>query len=200
MQLPAALQADNRRTLVKLLVIAVLMFGFGYALVPLYKRVCQALGLNVLSLTERGGVVAGGDMPRNTLVDTSRAITVEFDANARGPWQFKPAVRTLQVHPGELATVVYEFQNVQNRTMTAQAIPSYAPQQAGAHFNKLECFCFTEHTLAPGEKKSWPVVFYLDPKLPRDVKTVTLSYTFFEVGGRTPPAPAQALAPTGARG
>jgi cytochrome c oxidase assembly protein subunit 11 len=94
------------------------------------------------------------------------------------------------VHPVELATVMYEFRNVQNRTMAAQAIPSYAPQQAMAHFNKLECFCFNEYTLKPGESKQWPVVFYVDSKLPRDVKTITLSYTFFEVGGKVPPEPA----------
>jgi cytochrome c oxidase assembly protein subunit 11 len=84
---------------------------------------------------------------------------------------------------------MYEFQNTQNRRMSAQAIPSYAPQQATSHFNKLECFCFNQYTLDPGEKKSWPVVFYIDSKLSKDVKTITLSYTFFEVGGRTPAAP-----------
>jgi cytochrome c oxidase assembly protein subunit 11 len=122
-------------------------------------------------------------------VDTSRTITVEFDANSRGPWDFKPAQRSVQVHPGELTTVMYEFQNIQNRRMSAQAIPSYAPQQASAHFNKLECFCFNQYTLEPGEKKSWPVVFVIDPKLSKDVRTITLSYTFFEVGGKTPAAP-----------
>jgi cytochrome c oxidase assembly protein subunit 11 len=120
----------------------------------------------------------------NTQVDTSRKVTIEFDANARGPWDFKPAVSSLQVHPGELATVMYEFRNKQPRTMAAQAIPSYAPMRASAHFNKLECFCFNEYTLAPGETKSWPVVFYVDPKLPKDVTTITLSYTFFEVAGK----------------
>jgi cytochrome c oxidase assembly protein subunit 11 len=92
-----------------------------------------------------------------------------------------------------MATVMYEFTNVQNRTIAAQAIPSYAPQQAGAHFNKLECFCFNQYTLLPGEKKSWPVVFVIDPKLSKDVKTITLSYTFFEVGGKTPAAPLVSL-------
>jgi cytochrome c oxidase assembly protein subunit 11 len=95
-----------------------------------------------------------------------------------------------------MATVIYDFQNVQNRRMAAQAIPSYAPAQAAAHFNKVECFCFKQYTLEPGEKKSWPVVFVIDPKLSRDVKTITLSYTFFEVGGKTPAAP---VADAGAR-
>ena len=180
-----ALQRDNRALLTKLAVVAALMFGFGYALVPLYKAICEALGINVLSLSERQ--VSGIGKPadgRNTQVDRSRSITVEFDANARGPFDFKPAQRSLEVHPGELVTVMYEFRNTQNRTLAAQAIPSYAPKQATAHFNKLECFCFSEYTLAPGESRQWPVVFVIDPRLPRDVTTITLSYTFFEVKGK----------------
>jgi len=182
--------ADNHRMLAKLAVVAAVMFGFGYALVPMYRQICEALGINVLTLSEdRSGNWTGGNASRNTQVDTTRTITVEFDANARGPWDFKPAQRSVQVHPGQLTTVEYEFRNVQKRTMTAQAIPSYAPMQAGPHFTKVECFCFSEWTLAPGEAKRWPVTFVVDPKLPKDVTTITLSYTFFEVGGRTPPAP-----------
>jgi len=177
------LQRDNRALLAKLAVVALLMFGFGYAMVPMYKSICEALGINVLSLSERQAVAGLAD-GRNTQVDRSRTISVEFDANARGPWEFKPAQRSLQVHPGELTTVMYEFRNVQNRTMAAQAFPSYAPKQASAHFNKLECFCFNEYTLAPGESKRWPVVFVIDPRLPKDVTTITLSYTFFEVIGK----------------
>ena len=187
------LQRANFQMVGKLVVVTSLMFAFGYALVPLYKAICEMTGLNVLALNEQ--VVAGVKpvAPVNSQVDTSRTITVEFDANARGPWEFKPASRSLQVHPGELTTVVYEFQNVQNRRMSAQAIPSYAPQQAAAHFNKVECFCFTQYTLEPGEKKSWPVAFVIDPKLSKDVKTITLSYTFFEVGGSAPAAPLASL-------
>ncbi len=182
------LKRENLKMVGKLGVITLGMFAFGYALVPLYKAICEATGINVLALTER---TVPGAQPKvlNTQVDRSRTITVEFDVNARGPWHFKPAVRTLQVHPGELTTVLYEFQNIQNRTMAAQAIPSYAPTQAASHFNKLECFCFTQYTLAPGEKKEWPVAFVIDPKLPKDVTTITLSYTFFEVGGKVPAAP-----------
>ena len=185
------LDADNRRMLGKLVVVAGVMFGFGYALVPMYRAICEALGINVLSLSEQRKQQGWGALtaPANTQVDRSRTVTVEFDANVRGPWDFKPAVRSVQVHPGELTTVMYEFRNVQNRTMAAQAIPSYAPRQAGSHFNKLECFCFNEYKLEPGEAKTWPVAFVIDPKLPRDVSTITLSYTFFEVGGRTPAAP-----------
>lgn len=177
------LAADNARMLAKLAVVAAAMFGFGYALVPIYRAVCDALGINVLSLAERNRPGAAA-APANTQVDRSRVVTVEFDANARGPWDFAPEVSSLQVHPGELTTVMYEFRNRQAHTMSAQAIPSYAPRQAEAHFNKLECFCFAEYTLAPGEAKRWPVVFVIDPRLPRDVRTITLSYTFFEVAGK----------------
>jgi cytochrome c oxidase assembly protein subunit 11 len=184
-----AMRPDHRQMVGKLLVVVVAMGAFGYALVPLYKHICEALGVNVLSLGENGGK---RERPANTQVDTSRSITVEFDANAHGPWDFKPAVASVQVHPGEMATVMYEFRNKQTRAMAAQAIPSYAPHQASPHFNKIECFCFNEYTLQAGEAKQWPVVFYIDPKLPKDVTTITLSYTFFEVGGKVPAAPKSA--------
>ncbi len=184
-----ALKRDNAQMLGKLAVIIAGMFGFGYALVPIYNAICQATGINVLAISEREGAGIQTRPVVNTQVDTSRTITVEFDVNTRGPWDFKPAVRSMEVHPGQFNTVMYQFQNIQNRTMAAQAIPSYAPQQAMAHFNKLECFCFTQYTLAAGEKKEWPVAFVIDPKLPKDVKTITLSYTFFEVGGKVPAAP-----------
>nr|WP_315234716.1 cytochrome c oxidase assembly protein [uncultured Albidiferax sp.] len=187
-------RSENIKMVGKLAVVAFGMFAFGYALVPLYKAICEMTGINILALAERqvpgvGSAGADAKLPANTQVDMSRTITVEFDANARGPWEFKPAKSSVQVHPGELTTVMYEFQNTQNRRMAAQAIPSYAPRQAQAHFNKLECFCFNQYTLDPGEKKQWPVAFVIDPKLSKDVTTITLSYTFFEVGGKTPPAP-----------
>jgi cytochrome c oxidase assembly protein subunit 11 len=187
----ALMRRDNWRMVGKLAVVVAVMFAFGYALVPIYRTICTALGINVLSLAEldvQGGTK--GSYAGNTQVDLSRSITIEFDANARGPWEFKPEKRSVVVHPGEVTTVMYEFRNVQNRTMAAQAIPSYAPMQAMPHFNKLECFCFNQYTLKPGESKRWPVVFVIDPKLSKDVKTITLSYTFFEVGGTVPPEPA----------
>ena len=183
------LRLENIRMVSKLLVVAASMFAFGYALVPIYRAICEMTGINVLAAGDRNIPGATSKAPANTQVDTSRTITVEFDANARGPWHFRPAQRSVQVHPGEMVSVMYEFQNTQNRRMAAQAIPSYAPQQAAPHFNKMECFCFSQYTLEPGEKKSWPVVFVIDPKLSRDVRTITLSYTFFEVGGKTPAAP-----------
>ena len=191
---------ENVKMVGKLATVALGMFAFGYLLVPLYQQICEATGINILSLSERqvpGGGSAGKSarLPANSQVDTSRTITVEFDSNVRSLWDFKPAVRSMQVHPGEMATVMYEFQNVQNRRMAAQAIPSYAPRQATAFFNKLECFCFSQYTLEPGEKREWPVVFYIDPRISKDVKTITLSYTFFEVDGKAQGAASTAAAP-----
>ena len=189
------LQRLNRQMLGKLAVVTAGMFGFGYALVPLYKSICELTGINVLALEEQTVQGVKARMPANTQVDLSRTITVEFDANSRGVWDFKPAQRSVQVHPGELTTVMYEFQNTQKRRMAAQAIPSYAPQQAQAHFTKVECFCFNQYTLESGEKKTWPVAFVVDSKLSKDVNTITLSYTFFEVGSGTPPAPVASVKP-----
>jgi cytochrome c oxidase assembly protein subunit 11 len=202
MSLGQRIRRANVRMVGKLAVVTCGMFAFGYALVPMYRAICEMTGINILALSELevpGGASGGKNVrvPDNTQVDMTRTIKVEFDSNVRGGlWDFKPAERTIEVHPGQLNTVMYEFQNVQNRRMAAQAIPSYAPQQAAPYFNKLECFCFNQYTLDPGEKKQWPVAFVIDPKISKDVKTITLSYTFFEVGGKTPPAPVAAVSST----
>ncbi len=188
-----SVKKQNIQMVGKLAIVTAGMFAFGYALIPLYRAICDVTGINILALGDKNIPGAQSKMPLNTQVDTSRTITVEFDANARGPWMFKPAKRSLQVHPGEMATVIYEFQNVQDRRMAAQAIPSYAPMQASPYFNKVECFCFNQYTLDPGEKKEWPVTFVIDPKLSKDVTTITLSYTFFEVGGKVPAAPTASI-------
>lgn len=168
----------NRTTLAKLVVVACVMFGFGYALVPIYRQVCEVLGINVL--TQKDGTVAA---PANTQVDLTRTVSVELDGNAQGPWRFRPTQRSIAVHPGEMATVVYEVVNTQARTVKAQAIPSYAPQSAMPYFKKVECFCFREQVLKPNEARQMPVVFFIDHQLPREVKNIVLSYTFFEIGG-----------------
>lgn len=169
----------NAQMLGKLIVVAVLMLGFGYALVPMYRKICEVTGVNVLTQKD-----AGVERPGNTQVDASRTVTVEFDANSRGPWRFRPVQSSVQVHPGELKQVLYEVVNEQSRRINAQAIPSYAPQSAARYFKKVECFCFSQQTLGPNEAKQMPVVFYIDRDLPKDVQTITLSYTFFEVGGK----------------
>lgn len=170
----------NTRMLGKLILIAVMMFGFGYALVPIYKKICEITGVNIL--TQKDGKVSGIG---NTQIDKTRLITVEFDANSQGPWRFRPKVNSLQLHPGELRQIEYEVVNKQARSMDAQAIPSYAPQQAEQYFKKVECFCFAQQTLGPHEAKQMPVIFYIDPSLPKNISTITLSYTFFEIAGQT---------------
>ena len=181
-----AATSSNRSMLRKLVIVSVLMFGFGWALVPLYRKICEITGINVVTLRD----VDAGSAARNTQVDLSRTVTVEFDANTRGAWSFRPHVSHRQVHPGELVQVTYDLANLQDRSVAGQAIPSYAPLQSAQHFRKLECFCFTQQTLAAGETRQFPVVFFIDPALPADVNTITLSYTFFEVAGAVAdPAP-----------
>ena len=169
-------KTENRRLSRRLTIVAIGMFGFAFALVPFYNQICAALGIN--SIEQAAEAV-------NTQVDTTRTVTIELDSNAHDlPWRFKPLVASLKVHPGELATVEYEIVNVREAPVTGQAVPSYGPQRAGEFFKKLECFCFTQQTLAPGETRRMPVVFVVDPKLPKDVNTIAVSYTFFEVAGR----------------
>jgi cytochrome c oxidase assembly protein subunit 11 len=167
----------NQQTLVKLLVVAVMMFGFGYAMVPFYRAICDALGLNS---------VAKADVVANTQVDAGRLLTIEFDTNLRNnlPWTFAAVEKSVRVHPGALTQVMFEVRNSSDRAVTGQAIPSFGPQLAGRYFKKLDCFCFTQQTLAPGEVRRMPVAFVIEPGLPEDVNTVTLSYTFFEVEGK----------------
>jgi len=179
-----AASAENRSILRKLLVVAVLMFGFGWALIPLYRKICEVTGINLLTNKDP----AAEARARNTQVDTSRTIVVEFDANRQGPWRFKPHVNHMTVHPGELVHVDYDLVNLEGRPMAGQAIPSYAPRQSERYFQKLECFCFKQQVLAAGETRRFPVVFFIDPDLPRDVTQITLSYTFFEVAGALPQA------------
>lgn len=172
-----ATTSDNRRLLVKLSIVASLMFGFGYALVPFYKQVCLALGLNSLE-------PVASKSTENTQVDYTRTISIELDANAHHmPWHFRPLQNHVTVHPGELTTIEYEVTNTKAEAVTGQAVPSYGPQRAGQYFSKLECFCFSKQTFAAGETRRMPVVFLIDPKIPSDVPTITLSYTFFEVAG-----------------
>lgn len=184
----------NLTTLAKLCVLVTLMFGFGFAMIPIYKKICEITGVNFLTREESGNA----EIARNTQVDTSRMITVEFDANHQGAWQFKPERRSIEVHPGELVTIDYELINGQSREMSGQAIPSYAPAVSAEHFRKIECFCFRQQTLGPNETRRFPVVFMVDPKLPANVSTITLSYTFFEVGaGMQPQMPQTRLSGAG---
>ncbi|MEJ5210789.1 MAG: cytochrome c oxidase assembly protein [Burkholderiales bacterium] len=162
---------QNRIVLRKLIVVTVAMFGFGFALVPFYKKICEVTGLS----RERIAV-------SNTQVDFARTVTIEFDSNVGTglPWRFEPQTVKLQVHPGELKQVFYRVVNTTDRTIVGQAIPAYAPARAASYFKKIECFCFSEQTLKPGEERLMPVQFVVQNDLPRDVHTITLSYTFYE--------------------
>jgi cytochrome c oxidase assembly protein subunit 11 len=171
----AARQRDNRTLLAKLGVVVIAMFGFGYALVPFYEKVCEVTGLRNIARADEVG---------NTQVDTTRDVRIEFDSNVRKlPWQFRAMTPLIDVHPGEVRQVMFEVVNTTDRPLTGQAIPSYSPQNAAQYFRKIECFCFTKQTLQPGERRQMPVVFVIEAALPKDVATITLSYTFFEVEG-----------------
>ncbi len=167
---------SNLLTLRKLLVVAVAMFGFGFALVPFYQKICEVTGINSL---------IKADEVTNTQVDRARFVTIEFDSNLRSnlPWTFRPLQTSVRIHPGELTTVMYEIRNNSDRAVAGQAIPSYGPQLAVRYFKKLECFCFTQQTLQSGEVRQLPVVFVIEKGLPDEVSTITLSYTFFEIEG-----------------
>lgn len=168
-------KGSNKRTGLKLVSVSVVMLAFGYALVPLYPVVCTALGINLTGVT---------DKPGNSQVDASRTITIEFDANTHNmPWEFRPLRKSVTVHPGELAQTEFEVVNTLPNKVTGQAIPSYGPNRATEYFKKIDCFCFTTQTMAANERRKMPVVFVVDPALPKDISTITLSYTFFKVEG-----------------
>ena len=163
---------QNRRLLGKLLVIVVGMAGFSYAMVPMYRQICEALGIS------QTRVVAA----TNTQVDSSREVVVELLASSAGvPWRFESIDRSVKLHPGALATVLYRVENVLDRPVTANAVMNTAPARAAQWIEKQECFCFSSQTLLPGEVREMPVVFRVSPRAPKDLETVTLSYTFFEV-------------------
>jgi cytochrome c oxidase assembly protein subunit 11 len=171
----ASVRRSNRVLMTKLGVVVVAMFGFGYLLVPFYEKICQVTGLRDI---DRADAVV------NTQVDKSRTIKIEFDTNLRNlPWDFRALQLAENVHPGEVTQAMFQVVNLTDRPITGQAIPSYGPQQAALYFKKLDCFCFAKQTLQPGERRAMPVVFVVDPSLPKDVGTITLSYTFFEVEG-----------------
>jgi cytochrome c oxidase assembly protein subunit 11 len=173
----AELQRANRRTLGKLALMALAMFGFGFALVPLYSVFCDVTGLN------RDAAQA---LANNTQVDASRWVRVQLVANVQDDslWRFTPPPRSVVIHPGQLVQVAYELDNLTDRALLGRAVPSYGPPEAGPHFKKIECFCFHEEHLAPREKAKLPLVFVIDRDLPPDLTVVTLSYTFFQLPAR----------------
>ena len=170
------LSQSNLQTMRKLFVVSLAMFGFGFALIPFYQKICEVTGVNRL--------LRPAELT-NTQVDATRFVTIEFDSNLRSalPWTFKPLETSVRIHPGEMTTVMYEIRNTSTRAITGQAVPSYGPHVAEQFFKKLDCFCFTQQTLQPGESRQMPVVFVIEAGLPKEVNTITLSYSFFEVEG-----------------
>ena len=164
----------NGKTAARLLVVVLAMFGFGYALVPLYDVLCEITGLGGRTGVVEASALDGG-------VDTSRTIKVQFlgSVSSRLPWEFRPDVASMEVHPGQVYEATYYARNLSSTATIGQARPSVAPSIASLHFNKTECFCFVEQEFAPGEARSMPVRFVLSRDIPADIATVTLSYTFF---------------------
>ncbi len=168
----AAVDRRNRELVVKLLVIVVGMLGFAYAMVPMYRQICQAIGIAQTRVIQ----------PANTQVDVSREVRVELIASTAGlPWKFEALEHEVRLHPGELVTVRYRVTNTLGRRVTAHANMSTAPLNAVRWIAKQQCFCFTNQTLAAGETREMPVVFRVLNDVPKDVETIALSYTFFEL-------------------
>lgn len=170
-----ARSARNRQSAMRLALVVLAMFGFGYALVPLYDVLCDITGLD-----GRTGVVQAAAVVEEP--DTSRLITVELvgTVNSTLRWEFRPITPKLKVHPGKLYSTRFYAKNLADETVVGQAIPNVSPNTASRYFNKTECFCFTQQTFAAGEGRDMPVTFVIDKNLPQDVHTVTLSYTFFK--------------------
>ena len=164
----------NARVIRRLMFVVIGMFGFGFALVPLYDIFCDITGIN----GKTGDQVS---LSQSMQVDTSRLVEVEFIAslNANMPWEFRPAQHSVTVHPGEPTRIEYVAVNRTDKAIIGQAVPSVAPGRAAEYFQKTECFCFTEQRLEAGEEKQMPVIFVVDPELPDDVSQLALSYTFF---------------------
>ena len=163
----------------RIVFIAIAMFGFGFAMVPFYNAFCEWTGLNG---KVKGDATAVGDYP----VDLSREVTVEFvtSLNESMPLAFRVETSKLKVHPGQYYTVKFYGENLTDRKLVGQAIPSIAPGLYAEHLKKAECFCFSEQEFEPHREREMPVRFVVDPALPGEIKEMTLSYTFFDITGR----------------
>lgn len=174
----------------KLLLIVAAASLFGFALVPLYNVLCEATGFNGKTAGPKAGFVAGGLTPdaqaAPSHIDRSRLVTVEFTGTVMPglPWEMRPLTTSLETHPGEMQQVRYLVRNTSDQPVTGQAVPSVTPGQAAQHFEKIECFCFNQQALGPGESKEMPLVFIVKSDMNRDVRHITLSYAFFSIDGQ----------------
>lgn len=171
--------AANKRLLTKLVVVALVMFGFGFALVPLYRVFCDITGFGG-KLSQQPAAVAAA----NSEIDENRLVTVEFLAtvNSNAGWVFRPETAKMQVHPGELYTTTYYAENLLDRELLGQASYNISPGRAARHFAKPDCFCYSQQVFQPQEGRDMNVTFFIAPSLPQEIETVTLSYTFFDIG------------------
>jgi cytochrome c oxidase assembly protein subunit 11 len=167
----------NKKLLLLLSFVTLGMFGFGFAMIPLYNTLCKSLGIN--GKTDKNSYLAADH------IDLSRSIRVEFMTSNNNylPWDFYPRLQHIQLHPGENILVYFEAKNNSGRQMTVQAIPSVSPGIAAKHLKKTECFCFTQQTFTAGQHRTMPVLFHLDAQLPKEINTITLSYTLFDITG-----------------
>ncbi|MGD8524812.1 MAG: cytochrome c oxidase assembly protein [Thioalkalispiraceae bacterium] len=183
---------SNNKVVGLLSLVAIGMFGFGFALVPLYNLICDTFGLNgKFTEIEQGTVDVAQQAKRAEKIqkrqDLSRKVTVEFfsSLNQNLQWEFRPMTRKIKLHPGEVKTVKYYAKNKTGREVVAQAIPSISPGPANKYFTKMECFCFSQQTFKPGEEKEMPLIFVVDPDLPKNISTISLAYTFFDTENRS---------------
>ena len=169
----------NRNMTWKLLAIAAGSFGFGFALVPLYNVLCSVTGYG--DQTKLLQKVSAIERPQ-----LERTVTVEFlaDVGSAGTFEFRPVVRTVQVHPGQLFTAQFYAHNVSGRDTVAQAVPNIAPSEVAAYFHKTECFCFSPQHFRLDEARDMPVRFIIDPALPSHIDLITLAYTFYDESSR----------------
>lgn len=177
------MESQSKRSVIALVFAAIAMFGFAFALVPLYDVFCDITGIN--------GKTATTPTKASDNVDRSRTVTVEFVAyiNPNVKWQFTPQVTQVDVHPGETKIIKYDAKNLNSQPSIGQAVPSVTPGIAAKYFNKIECFCFNHQPLAAGEQAQLPLVFYVDPDLPRDITVLTLAYTLYDVTPDVQPLP-----------
>ncbi|MFZ2852623.1 MAG: cytochrome c oxidase assembly protein [Rhodocyclaceae bacterium] len=186
-------RAEDNRLVTKLLAVVAVAFAFGFALVPLYDVLCSATGLN--GKTKAGALGVGGigstAVAPPSQINLTRIVTVEFTGTVMPglPWEMRPLTASLDLHPGELHQARFLVHNRSDTTIVGQAVPSVSPGQAAQHFEKLDCFCFTRQTLAPGETRELPLTFIVKPAIDAQIRTVTLSYAFFNIAGDKPAAP-----------
>lgn len=175
-------KSDNNSVAIKLIVVVIAGLGFGFAMAPLYDAVCKVIGLNGKADT------TATEISKKITVDKSRTVKIIFTGQTMPGlnWSFKTNQASMEVHPGEITLTSYKATNNSDKPIVGRAVPSVVPEIASLHFKKIECFCFSNQTLQPGEVKDMPISYYISPDLPESINTVTLSYAFYNAEGKAP--------------